>query len=282
VLPAAAARLAYAALHRRPPGGKRTWTRVNHRGEPVTLLQGPAVTAGLVVAALTAPGLAPSARAALAVAGAGSAAFGCYDDLCGSGDKRGFRGHLGALRAGKLTSGVVKLAGIGCCGLLASRLLASGDEAGPADVLLGAGLIAGGANVMNLFDLRPGRAVKVALGSGAVLAAASADGRRAVAGPLAAAVALLPEDLAERAMLGDSGANALGAVLGAAAALAMPRTARIATCSGIVALTAASEVVSFSSVIDRTGPLRWLDRLGRRQDSPSPVAVPAQRGSAAE
>jgi hypothetical protein len=65
-------------------------------------------------------------------------------------------------------------------------------------------------------------------------------------------------------MLGDAGANALGGMIGAAAAIALPRPARIAVLAGIAGLTAASEVVSFTKVIERTPPLRWLDMLGRR------------------
>jgi hypothetical protein len=164
---------------------------------------------------------------------------------------------------------------------LASAAMAGGS---PADVVINAGLVAGGANLLNLFDLRPGRAIKVAVASGALIAAAgSASGRRAgLAAPLAAGLSLLPEDLAERAMLGDCGANALGAMLGAAAA-GLSRPARIALLAGIAGLTAASEKVSFTKVIERTPALRWLDMLGRRPAELVPkVLIPAQRGDPAK
>jgi UDP-GlcNAc:undecaprenyl-phosphate/decaprenyl-phosphate GlcNAc-1-phosphate transferase len=270
---AVAARAAYAALKRFPPGGAKTWARTNHRGEPVTLLEGPAVALGAVAAVfLSSERTRFSARTVLALAGAGAGAlgFGVYDDLAGSGKRRGLRGHLGALAHGEVTTGAVKLGGLGASGL-ASALLLGGE---PADLAVNAGLVAGGANLLNLFDLRPGRAIKVATASAALIAAGGgAAGRRAVAAPLGAALALLPEDLGERAMLGDAGANAIGAMLGGAAAASLPRPARIALLAGIVALTGASEKVSFTKVIERTPPLRWLDMLGRRP----PVAVPAPR-----
>ena len=268
-----AARLAYAALKRYPPAGEKTWTRTNHRGEPVTLLEGPAVALGAVAVQLIYSGWArSSARTAqaLALAGAGALGFGVYDDLAGSGKRRGLRGHLGALARGEVTTGSVKLAGLGATGLGAAALL----SVQPSDVALNAGLIAGGANLLNLFDLRPGRAVKVATASAALIAAGSAvtggsGGSAAVAAPLGAALAMAPEDLGERAMLGDAGANALGAMLGCAAAVSLPRPARIALLAGIVALTVASEKVSFTKVIERTPPLRRLDMLGRRPRPPA-------------
>lgn len=288
---AGAAKLAYSVLNRRPPGGQKAWSRTNHRGEPVTLLEGPAVAAGAIAGVLAqgvlatlaaGPAGSPAWRraAAMVLGGAGAAAFGAYDDLAGSGDRRGFRGHLGALRHGEVTTGAVKLGGIGATGL-ATAVVAGGS---PADVVINAGLVAGGANLLNLFDLRPGRAIKVAAVSGALLGAAGQDG---VAAPLGAALGLLPEDLGERAMLGDAGANALGAMLGASAA-GLSRPARIALLAGIAGLTAASEKVSFTKVIARTPALNWLDMLGRRpapQPSPAPpvpaqlavVTIPAQR-----
>jgi hypothetical protein len=267
-LAAAAARAAYAELNRRPPGGPETWSRTNHRGEPVTLLEGPAAAAAAVAATLITPGLPARSRAAIALAGAGAAAFGGYDDLKGSGDRRGFRGHLGALARGEVTTGAVKIAGIGATGLAAGVLAGRTRRGGVADAVINTALVAGGANLLNLFDLRPGRAIKVTLATGAMLGAASPAGRLAAAAPVAAALAVLPEDLGERAMLGDSGANALGAMLGAGAATALPRKARIAVLAAVAGLTAASEVVSFTKVIERTPPLRWLDMLGRRPPAP--------------
>ena len=298
---ACAARAAYSALTRRPPGGAGTWTRTNHRGEQLTLLEGPALTVGGVAVSVLEPGLPPRVRAALAVAGTGAAAFGGYDDLAGSGSRRGFRGHLGALAKGEVTTGAVKLGGIGATGLVSAALLGGG----PVDVAVNAGLVAGAANLLNLFDLRPGRALKVALASGALLAAGGrrGPGRRGtaarpgaaigpgaaagpgtalgpdpapgalltVAAPLGAAIALLPEDLGERAMLGDAGANAIGALLGVAVAASLSRPARLALLAAITGLTAASEVVSFTAVIERTPALRWLDMLGRRPVPAAPV-----------
>jgi UDP-GlcNAc:undecaprenyl-phosphate/decaprenyl-phosphate GlcNAc-1-phosphate transferase len=286
VTAAGAARLAYSALRQRPPGGQKTWSRTNHRGEPVTLLEGPAVAVGAVagvLAGLRSAGV--RASLAMAVGGAGAAAFGTYDDLAGSGDRRGFGGHPGALRRGEVTTGAVKLGGIGATGII-SAALAGGS---PADVVINAGLVAGGANLLNLFDLRPGRAIKVAVVSGALI---TAGGALNTAGgaltstaaltplpPVAAALALLPEDLGERAMLGDAGANALGAMLGAAAT-GLPRPARIALLAGIAGLTAASEKVSFTKVIERTPALHWLDMLGRRPAHQAPaVVIPAQRSA---
>jgi UDP-N-acetylmuramyl pentapeptide phosphotransferase/UDP-N-acetylglucosamine-1-phosphate transferase len=268
------ARLVFATLAGRPPGGEKTWSRTNHRGEAVTLLEGPAAAAAAVGATMLLPGMDCRDKLALAVAGAGAGAFGCYDDLAGSADRRGLRGHLGALAGGEVTTGAVKIAGIGAAGLAASLLVGSRRPGLPGqavDIVINAGLVAGTANLLNLFDLRPGRAIKVGLIGAAVLGVVGGrEGRAAVAGPAGAAIALLPEDLAERAMLGDAGANALGAMLGVAAARSLPCTARLAVLAGVAGLTLASEKVSFTKVIARTPALNWVDMLGRR-----PAAVPA-------
>ena len=213
--------------------------RTNFRGRRVCLVAGPALAASL----------ATSPVAATAAVGAGL--VGGYDDVAGDRAK-GFRGHLGALARGQLTAGAIKVIGISTSAAAAAGQL---RPRAPADVLLGTAVIAGSANLVNLLDLRPGRALKVGL-----LVAAALD-EPGIAGSCAA---LLPADLAERAMLGDTGANALGAALGVAGLRRLPsRRGRAAAVAGLCALTAASEWVSFSALIDRTPALRWVDRLGR-------------------
>jgi UDP-N-acetylmuramyl pentapeptide phosphotransferase/UDP-N-acetylglucosamine-1-phosphate transferase len=265
VLGAAAARVAYTLLTRRPPREEKLWLRTNHRGEPVTLLEGPAFVAGAVTAVAVAPGVPARMRMAAVFAGTAAGALGAYDDLAGSGDSRGFKGHLSALARGQVTTGAVKILGIGATGLAAAALAGtgrrrSGRRSTRADLLINGALVAGCANLLNLFDLRPGRAIKV----GALAALpGTLSGSAVTAAPLGAALALLPEDLGERAMLGDAGANALGALLGLSAAH-LPRPVRLGILTGVVALNAASEFVSFTKVIQATPALRWLDQLGRR------------------
>ncbi|MEX2290850.1 MAG: hypothetical protein WD794_11065 [Mycobacteriales bacterium] len=239
------ARVVWMTLTARPPGGAQRWERVNHRGRPLSLLSGPAL-----VAALAASTDLPRAAAVVAAVGAG--AVGGYDDATGSRcpQDRGLRGHAAALRAGRLTGGAVKVVGISAVGLLATRLL---GRTRPVDLLLGGAVVAGSANLVNLLDLRPGRALKAG-GVAALLLGQP--------GPAAATAALLTDDLHERAMLGDAGANALGAVLGLALLQRHPERRRAAL-AVLVGLTAASEIVSFSRVIDAVAPLRWVDRAGR-------------------
>jgi UDP-N-acetylmuramyl pentapeptide phosphotransferase/UDP-N-acetylglucosamine-1-phosphate transferase len=251
-----------APLTDRPAGAP--WRRMNYAGRPVTLLGGPALAVSATVTAVL--GAPAGSRAAVAVVGAVSGLVGGYDDLAGArpeqaGDK-GLAGHLRALREGRVSSGAVKVAGIGAAAAAAALLTRRGRGAGAiVDGILTTGLVAGTANLINLLDLRPGRA-----GKATALAAAATLGGPAgglVAGPLGATLGVLPADLAEQVMLGDSGANAAGALLGLRLAALPGRGARAALLAGVVALTLASEKVSFTKVIEATPGLRELDRFGR-------------------
>jgi UDP-N-acetylmuramyl pentapeptide phosphotransferase/UDP-N-acetylglucosamine-1-phosphate transferase len=280
VVGAFVARAAFGWIQRDPNAAQLR--RTNYRGRAVTLAGGPALAAGATLgAALGAPG--PAAAAAALVAGASAGAVGFYDDVVGNRPEqkaaKGFAGHLAALRAGRVTSGLVKIAGVGAGGLAAAVLLAAdptvrarraargnGSAGWIGDVLLGAGVIAGTANLVNLLDLRPGRALKAGALIGAPLVVGPAAGL--AAGPLGAGAALVAADLNEEIMLGDAGANALGALLGVALAARTGPAGRAVVLAVLAGLTAASEKVSFTQVIQNTRGLRELDALGRRPPTP--------------
>lgn len=268
--------------------------RTNFAGRTVTLAEGAAASGA--VALITAV----LGRRVDALVLAGVGALGLADDLleprqrrAGRAVAKGLRGHLGALRAGRLTTGAAKALGIPVLALLATAA-APGERSGRrgaahvAQVLTDAALVAGSANLVNLLDLRPGRALKVVLPAAVALTvtplptaadqeatgggrAAGADrgagrgrsGRALGAAALIPAAAALVPDLREHGMLGDAGANALGAAVGLAVTRRTTPPVRLGLLAGVAALTLASERVSFSAVIDRTPPLRALDRWGR-------------------
>lgn len=291
------------------------WERTNFHGVTVSLRGGVAMAGAAVASAAVASALSDQPRAALggAVAALGGGLAGYIDDVdqgAHDGGKvaKGLKGHLGALAHGQVTTGVIKIAGIGASALAASALVGSkttsvGGKA--ADLALNTVLIAGTANLANLLDLRPGRALKATVlvaaplsyfscaaaktpASGASVtsatasvtsgasgapsatpaAPASASGASAqrllASGLNAAAITALVEDLQETTMLGDTGANAAGALLGTSLAANDSWKLRLGTALGVVGLILASEKVSFSKVIAANPALNWLDQLWRR------------------
>jgi hypothetical protein len=269
---AASTALLLGALRHRPPGGAPLWTRTNHAGAPVTLLEGPAYAVGAVGAAMAAG---RAASAPVAVAGLGAAAFGALDDLAGDSASKGLRGHLTALASGRLTTGAVKILGLGLTGAVAAALAdrQRREELPLLATAVGAGVVAGAANLANLLDLRPGRALKVVLLTSAPLVgnrgtALGTLGRTSsvisAAAAAGAALGALPGDLAGTSMLGDTGANSAGAMLGLALVQRTGLRGRLAALAVLTALTLTSEKVSFTAVIEATPGLRELDALGRR------------------
>jgi hypothetical protein len=217
------------------------------------------------------------------VAGLGAAALGALDDLGGDSSRKGLRGHLSAARRGELTTGAVKVVGLLLTGWVSAwmvdRSRARNSLGGHMDTVVGGAVIAGSANVANLLDLRPGRTLKVVLMLSAPLLAggrgarswkptATTAGAAAAANAVAAAAAgaamgALPGDLAGRSMLGDTGANSAGALLGTALVSRTGLHGRLLALALVTALTLASERVSFTKVIESTPGLRELDALGR-------------------
>lgn len=263
------------------------WERTNFHGATVSLRGGVAMAGASVASAAVASALSDQPRAALggAVAALGGGVAGYIDDVdqgAHDGGKvaKGLKGHLGALAHGQVTTGVIKIAGIGASALAASALVgskATSVSGKAADLALNTVLIAGTANLANLLDLRPGRALKATVLVATPLSyfscaaakpeasASAASAQRLLASGLnAAAITALVEDLQETTMLGDTGANAAGALLGTSLAANDSWKLRLGATLGVVGLILASEKVSFSKVIAANPALNWLDQLWRR------------------
>lgn len=195
----------------------------------------------------------------------GIALLGLLDDMLGRGaaadTARGWRGHAKAFASGTLSTGAIKA--IGAFGLAAFAVSGRGRES--LDYIADLALLLLATNLFNLLDLRPGRAEKAF----ALLLAGLCIGAWSIfplellglfIGPLLAGAALT---LRERAMLGDAGANLIGALGGVAMIVTLGDTARLVALGIVLALTVYGEFRSISAAIERLPVLRDLDRLGR-------------------
>jgi UDP-GlcNAc:undecaprenyl-phosphate GlcNAc-1-phosphate transferase len=246
----------------------------NHRGShlptaggvivvlSVVLVEGARVGAGALGIGRE-PGV-DGTRGLVLLACVGFGLFGLLDDVLATGEERGFAGHVRALGRGRVTTGLIKLVGGGALAL--ALVSASGPEPRPR-LLADAAVIALAANLGNLLDRAPGRSTKVGVIAWIPLLVLAGGDTFAVAlAPVMGAfVAVAPADLGERLMLGDAGANILGAVLGLGVVLETGFATRLVVLVVLAALNLVSERVSFSRVIERVTVLRTLDQLGRRR-----------------
>jgi len=239
--------------------------RSNYRGRPIP------VVGGLLVAMAAIPGLALAAPAGdasvpvlLTLAGVtGTALVGAVDDLLGTGDSRGFRGHLGAAMRGRVTTGLLKAV----FGGLMALALAGPLSSDLATLVVNALFLALAANTLNLLDLRPGRALKAFWLAGVPLGLLGpAEARLPLAAVAGAAAVFTPLDLRARAMLGDAGANVLGLTLGLAGVWALGPAGRAAGLILLAGVHAVAEVRSLNELIESHPWLRAVDRWGRSEE----------------
>jgi UDP-GlcNAc:undecaprenyl-phosphate/decaprenyl-phosphate GlcNAc-1-phosphate transferase len=205
----------------------------------------------------------------VAVYALGVLALGLIDDTlgrdappgAGTPAQRGWRGHGAAALRGELSTGVLKAAGSLGLALFAMSYLGLSN----ARWLLAAGVLVLATNVFNLLDLRPGRSIKAFVLLGAGLTIGSSDLRPLWALGLFAAPALVAGlyDLRERAMLGDTGANLLGALAGLLLVLTLSGIGQLIALALLAAITVYGELRSISALVERIPLLRELDSWGR-------------------
>jgi UDP-GlcNAc:undecaprenyl-phosphate/decaprenyl-phosphate GlcNAc-1-phosphate transferase len=195
----------------------------------------------------------------------GIALLGLIDDALGRGSEtgtpRGWRGHARAVVGGRFSAGAIKAVGA----LALAAYATSGLGRQGLDYVADLALLLLATNLFNLLDLRPGRVEKafVILLAGLCLGAWTALPLEVLGifiGPVVVGAAFT---LRERAMLGDSGSNLVGALAGVSLLLVLPDSGRLVALAIILALTVYGEFRSISQTIERVPPLRALDSLGR-------------------
>jgi hypothetical protein len=195
----------------------------------------------------------------------GVAFLGFLDDALGQGQRaaapRGWRGHTQALREGRLSTGAIKAVGA----LALAAYVVSGRGLESWRYLADIALLVLATNLFNLLDLRPGRAEKGLglLGAGLCIGAwtlAPIELLGIFAGPVLVGAWFT---LRERAMLGDTGSNLVGAIGGVWLLTTLGGTGRLVALGAVAALTVYGELRSISTTVEAVPPLRWLDSLGR-------------------
>jgi UDP-N-acetylmuramyl pentapeptide phosphotransferase/UDP-N-acetylglucosamine-1-phosphate transferase len=248
-----------------------TLARRNYRGLEIPTAAGFAVVLGIIAAAgllaLLAAIAQSSARLRVHWSGtifttvvvAGFGLLGLWDDLVGEAGERGWRAHVRAARHGRASSGAIKIG----CGLAIAFVATAFFHDGFGWVLARALVVALAANLFNLFDVRPGRASKMFLIAAVVLLFFANTLSPLIVGAIGATLAFLPYDLRERAMLGDTGANALGALVGWNVVWLASHAYLLIALGVFVLLNLLGDKPGLSRVIERVAPLRALDRAGR-------------------
>jgi hypothetical protein len=233
----------------------------NHRGRRVPVVLGMALAvgvAGTVLAAMAGAALAhrsvDSEQLWLIAGIAAVFAAGLHDDRQPV-RVRGLVTHLHALSRGRVTSGILKLV----AAVAAALAWVLATDGSVARVVLGVPVIAGSANLWNLLDVAPGRALKFGLVAGVGLFLARPS--TVLGATVGAAAVLLPLDVREHAMLGDSGANALGFLLGVGLYDRLSTPWLGLALALILILHLLAETVTLSRLIAATPPLARFDRL---------------------
>ncbi len=190
--------------------------------------------------------------------------IGFIDDMLGTRDVLGLKGHFKSLLRGRLTTGAVKaIVGLSVAFVISLSLTSNNVE-----VIVNTLIIALFTNFFNLLDLRPGRAIKVyIIAFLAILIGLIATDKSAVILPFIPLagfiIGYMPYDLKARSMMGDAGSNVLGISIGFLAASAFSWPVKIAILAFLIGIHIFTEKYSLTELIEKNSLLNFLDNLGR-------------------
>ncbi len=245
---------------------RRGILKVNYRGIMVAPSLGPALILAYlpVLAVEVLRGENHTRVLAVAALFLGVSLCGLWDDLIDE-QVSGFKGHLGSLYKGQLTSGLLKMVTALLVGLL---FVAALPDLSPLERVLALLVVLLSANGLNLLDRRPGRALKAFFGGMLlILLFTRAGGVLELFVPLLAiSLIIAPFDFNAEGMLGDCGSNMLGAALGTAAVFSFSLHWQWALLLAWAVVHGYAEFASISCLVDRYPLLKHLDKLGRSRE----------------
>lgn len=185
---------------------------------------------------------------------------GILDDIIGNRDVSGLKGHFKSLLNGKLTTGGFKALFGGFIGLVISIAISKNIY----DIVINTLIIALSTNLMNLLDLRPGRAIKGYLLISIVLLFTLGEyTRNLLLLIFPNVIAYFNQDLKAKAMMGDTGSNVLGISIGILFVIGYPLKVRLIWLAFLIFIHILTEKYSLTKIIENNKFLNFIDKLGR-------------------
>ena len=185
---------------------------------------------------------------------------GALDDLIGNRNVSGLKGHFKSLFKGELTTGGFKALFGGFIGLVISIAISKNIY----DIVINTLIIALSTNLMNLLDLRPGRAIKGYLLISIVLLFTLGEyTRNLLLLIFPNVIAYFNQDLKAKAMMGDTGSNVLGISIGILFAMGYPLKVRLIWLAFLIFIHILTEKYSLTKIIENNKFLNFIDKLGR-------------------
>lgn len=185
---------------------------------------------------------------------------GYLDDSLGETSRKGFKGHLAGIMKGHLSTGIIKIIFALIMGVIISMAYFSALR----DIAFNTILFCLCVNIINLLDLRPGRAIK---GFGLfILFVSISSGLQSIwiLLPIFGSLAMyIRDELDENCMLGDTGSNLLGGIFGLYTLKVGFSGTKYALLFILLLLHIISEFKSFSEIIESIPILRHMDSFGQ-------------------
>lgn len=193
---------------------------------------------------------------------------GFVDDIFSKDEIRGFKSHLRELFEGRITTGILKA----ILGLAVALIIASFTQGSVVDIVSAMFVIGLSMNAFNLLDIRPGRVLKAYIFIMVILILTPVTLNMVIfptywhliGAVISPAVILLRDDLSKRSMIGDTGANVLGAIVGYAVISTFTGNIRIVILILLIVFNFVADRWSITKMIENQPILNKLDRLGRK------------------